>query len=370
MIDALVAFLAGAVAAVGANYWRVRWRRKHPVPLPPGSRVRAGGRAGRSRVADARLPGRGVRASLISSIRDPLKPDDRDDSRERELADDLRGFLGDVGAQHGADDAMIWMRSGEGAAFVPMAWNHAGVPSSAPWGTTQQRALVSWAAEEGVVSFDGGDGANGAPTLAAARVSLESVAALGSRGTDGRRARPLFRRGDPVASRRAEALASASYGAAGATGGAASHEKRSRTTEPAHACAGADRAGFRHGRRARGARAARRGEHARGERRDLRGARGVAPRRTHGHRSARDDALSGSAAARGRSRRAGLAGRQRLSRRHAATLAERERRAGLRRPVRAGRAGASDGHAGDPADAARHADHRRDRDRGAARRGR
>src|ERR1039458_8107819 len=168
----LAAFLAGAMVAVAANYWRALWRRRHPVPLPPGVAY--------ERVGDRGSPRRGVRASLLKSIRDPSNPNDRAEARERELADDLRGYLGDVATQHSSDDVMIWMRGGEGAAFVPVAWNHQGAPPSSPWGTAQQRALVSWAAEEGVVSFDGTEGE---PSLAAAQVPLESVAALGAAGT-------------------------------------------------------------------------------------------------------------------------------------------------------------------------------------------
>jgi diguanylate cyclase (GGDEF)-like protein len=172
VIEWLAAFAGGAIVAGAANYARARWRRKNPVPLPPGVAY--------ERVGDRRSPGRGVRASLLNSIRDPANPHDRTEARERELADDLRGYLGDVGAQHGADDAMLWMRGGEGAAFLAVAWNHPGAPPSTVWGTAQQRALVSWAAGEGVVSFDG---VEGAPALAAARVPLESVAALGAAGT-------------------------------------------------------------------------------------------------------------------------------------------------------------------------------------------
>ena len=182
MIESLVAFVAGAVLVSAAYYWRARSRRRYPLPLPPGAPYERVGEPAQPAWRLRGSPGRGVRASLISSIRDPLNPDSHAEARDRELADDLRGYLGDVGAQHGADDAMLWMRNAEGAAFVPMAWNHTGAPSSEPWGTTPQRALVSWAAEQGVVSFDGGDGANGAPTLAAARVSLESLALLGAPG--------------------------------------------------------------------------------------------------------------------------------------------------------------------------------------------
>src|ERR1017187_8662552 len=168
----LAAFLAGAMVAVAANYWRALWRRRHPVPLPPGVAY--------ERVGDRGSPGRGVRASLLKSIRDPANPGDRVEARERELADDLRGYLGDVSARYGADDVMIWMRGSESAAFVPVAWNHPGAPPTSPWGTAQQRALVAWAAGEGVVSFDG---VEGEPSMAAARVPLDSVAALGAAGT-------------------------------------------------------------------------------------------------------------------------------------------------------------------------------------------
>jgi diguanylate cyclase (GGDEF)-like protein len=165
----LAGFLAGIALAGIAAFWRAR-RRRTPVSLESGVAYERTPRGS---------PNRGVRASLLGSIRDPANPNDRAEARERELADDLRGYLGDVAAQHGADDAMLWMRGADGAPFLPVAWNHPGAPPGAPWGTAQQRALVSWAAGEGVVSFDGADGE---PALAAARVSLESVAALGAAG--------------------------------------------------------------------------------------------------------------------------------------------------------------------------------------------
>lgn len=171
-MKALAAFLAGAIVAIAAGYWRARWWRGHPVPLPPGVAY--------ERVGDRGSPGRGIRASLLNSIRDPANSSDRTEVREGELADDLRGYLGDVAAQHGSDDAMLWMRGTESAAFLPVAWNHPSAPPSSAWGTAQRRALVSWAAGEGVVSFDGADDE---PEFAAARVSLDSVAALGPAGT-------------------------------------------------------------------------------------------------------------------------------------------------------------------------------------------
>jgi diguanylate cyclase (GGDEF)-like protein len=171
MIDIVVAFLAGAIVVAAANYWRLRRRHRYPVPLPPGLAY--------ERVGDRGSPMRGVRATMLSSIRDPENPSERTEARERELADDLRGYLGDVGAQHQADDAMFWLRGADGAAFLPMAWNHPGTPSSVAWGTSQQRALVAWAASEGIVSFDGTDDE---PVLAAARVTLDGVAALSATG--------------------------------------------------------------------------------------------------------------------------------------------------------------------------------------------
>ncbi len=172
MMGTIAAFLSGFAVAGILVLWRLRARRRRaPIALPPGVAY--------ERTGDRGSPNRGVRASLLSSIRDPTNPNDLTEARERELADDLRGYLGDVAAQHGADDAMLWMRGAEGAAFLPVAWNHPGAPLSSPWGSAQQRALVSWSAGEGVVSFDGVEGET---TLAAARVSLESVAALGTAG--------------------------------------------------------------------------------------------------------------------------------------------------------------------------------------------
>lgn len=141
------------------------------MPLPPGIAY--------ERVGDRGSPGRGIRASLLTSIRDPANPADRAEVRERELADDLRGYLGDVSAQHGSDEAMFWMRGAEGAPFLAVAWNREGAPPSTTWGTAQQHALVAWAGNEGVVTFEGPEEA---PVLAAARVALDHVAALGAPG--------------------------------------------------------------------------------------------------------------------------------------------------------------------------------------------
>jgi diguanylate cyclase (GGDEF)-like protein len=99
------------------------------------------------------------------------------EANERELADDLRGYLGDVAAHHGAEDVMLWLRTSESAPYQSVAWNHTGGPDALPWGSEQQRALVAWAAGEGVVTFDTADGA---PRLAASRVDLDAVPALGA----------------------------------------------------------------------------------------------------------------------------------------------------------------------------------------------
>lgn len=166
------AFLAGAVAVAVAGAWRARRRRKIPVPLATGLAY--------ERVGHRGTPGRGVRASLLNSVRAAADPNDPTAAGESELADDLRGYLGDVGAQHGADEVMLWLRRDDGAEFLPMAWNRSGAPPNAAWGTAQQRSIVAWAAAEGVVSFDVGEGD---ASLASARVSLESVATLGTTST-------------------------------------------------------------------------------------------------------------------------------------------------------------------------------------------
>lgn len=172
MIGHLVAFLAGAVVTVVARVWYVRRRRARALPRDPAVVYH-------QRVGERGTPGRGVRASLLESVRDPANPNDVTESNERELADDLRGYLGDIGAQHGADDVMFWMRRDDSTPFVGIAWNHKGAPPRGPWGTESQRILVAWAAAEGVVTFDAADGDS---SLAAARVSLDAVATLPAGG--------------------------------------------------------------------------------------------------------------------------------------------------------------------------------------------
>ena len=171
----LLAFGAGAVLASAAFAWRQIPRRRRNSLTGSVMYERAGDR-------DRATPTRGIRSSSMSALRDTATAPEGVEARERELADDLRGYLGDVAAQHGADDAMLWVRASEGAPFQSVAWNHPAAPPATPWGTEQQRALVTWAAGEGVVSFDGADGA---PVVAASRVPLESVVALGAAGQAG-----------------------------------------------------------------------------------------------------------------------------------------------------------------------------------------
>lgn len=172
MIGWVVGFVAGVVLGGVARAWRLRRRRRARPSLPGGITLEG--------ATNGALPGRGVRASLLDSVRDPANPSEATETTERELADDLRGYLGDLAAQHGADDVMFWIQRDDVTGFLPVAWNHQGAPPRGPWGTPQQRALVSWASAEGVVSFDSGEGAL---ALASARVSLDAVATLGAEST-------------------------------------------------------------------------------------------------------------------------------------------------------------------------------------------
>jgi diguanylate cyclase (GGDEF)-like protein len=61
----------------------------------------------------------------------------------------------------------------------PVAWNHPGAPPLDILGTQQQRALVAWAASEGMVNFDD---AGGQPSIAVARVPLDKIVALRASG--------------------------------------------------------------------------------------------------------------------------------------------------------------------------------------------
>jgi diguanylate cyclase (GGDEF)-like protein len=173
MRELAAGFLAGAVLATTAFLWRARRRRAALTPPSRAEYEREGSRAS---------PGRGLRASTLSALREPITPTKGVAARERELADDLRGYLGDVAAQHGADDAMLWVRAAETSPFHPVAWNHQGAPPSTPWGTEPQRGLVQWAALEGVVSV--GD-TEETPTVAASRVPLDAIPGLGAVGQAG-----------------------------------------------------------------------------------------------------------------------------------------------------------------------------------------
>ncbi|MFI5310149.1 MAG: diguanylate cyclase [Gemmatimonadales bacterium] len=168
------AFVLGG-GLVGALFaWRAKKAPRSPSAGPGEGFERRRGMRG--------SPGGGFRASMVSALRDPFVSVERIEAVERELADDLRGYLGDVAAQHGADDAMLWLRPREHAAFEPVAWNQPGAPPSTLWGSEAQRAIVTWAAGEGVVSFDA---AEGSATLAACRVPLDSVPSLGASGQAG-----------------------------------------------------------------------------------------------------------------------------------------------------------------------------------------
>jgi diguanylate cyclase (GGDEF)-like protein len=163
-IYVLGAFLLGAATAYVIAAWRGRPR---GGPAPPAA-------GGEQRTARRTTP-RSVRASSLSVLRDSISAAEPAEARERELADDLRGYLGDVAVQHAATDAMLWIRESPSAPMNPVAWNHRGVPPATVWGTEQQRALVAWAASEGLVNFDN---AGGRPSIAAARVRMEDIAAL------------------------------------------------------------------------------------------------------------------------------------------------------------------------------------------------
>ncbi|HEY2850376.1 MAG TPA: GGDEF domain-containing protein [Gemmatimonadaceae bacterium] len=165
----VLSFVAGAVLAAASYEWvarRGKRRRASSVGDGAGYQARAGDRGS---------PGRGVRAASLESIRDPANPEAATESQERELADELRGYLGDIGAQHGADEVMFWMRRDDSVPLAGVAWNQKGAPPNAPWGALQQRAIIAWAAAEGIVTFDN---AEGSPQLAVARVSLDNVAGL------------------------------------------------------------------------------------------------------------------------------------------------------------------------------------------------
>ncbi len=168
MIKTLAAFVAGAIFALVARYWRVRWQQSHPIDLPRGVPYETLGEGGPL--------GRAQRASEFGSIREPADPSESAELRARELADDLRGYLGDIFAQHGADDVVFWVRRDARTDFVPIAWNHPGAP---PADISQDRALIAWAAAQGIVNFDATEGQ---PRFVAARVPLEAVGGMGTPG--------------------------------------------------------------------------------------------------------------------------------------------------------------------------------------------
>ncbi|HEV8411371.1 MAG TPA: GAF domain-containing protein, partial [Gemmatimonadaceae bacterium] len=168
MIRFLITFVAGAIFALVVRRRWERWKREHPIELPAGIPYETLGEGGPM----ARTP----RASEFGSIREPSDPHQSAELRARELADDLRGYLGDISAQHGADDVVFWVRRDAKSDILPIAWNHAGVP---PENIAQDRALIGWAAAQGIVNFDD---ARDTPTFAAARVPLDAVIGMGTPG--------------------------------------------------------------------------------------------------------------------------------------------------------------------------------------------
>jgi diguanylate cyclase (GGDEF)-like protein len=178
-----LSFLAGAGFALAAVALYARRRRTAESPpiakLVPPRQPRTHASIRPSSLADERTarrstPGRGFRASIINALMAPMGVDGVE-ALERELADDLRGYLGDIAAQHGADSVMLCLRPAELAAYQVVASSAGGDALSSSWGNEQQRALIAWAASEGVVTFDTADGA---PTLVASRVELGDVLAL------------------------------------------------------------------------------------------------------------------------------------------------------------------------------------------------
>jgi diguanylate cyclase (GGDEF)-like protein len=168
VIRFFAAFIAGAIVALVARRWRERWKREHPIELPPGVPYETLGEGGPM--------ARAQRALQFGSIREPTDPLESAELRARELADDLRGYLGDISAQHGADDVVFWVRRDAKSDIQPIAWNHPGFP---PDNIEQDRALIAWAASQGIVNFDAADAT---PTFAAARVPLDAVIGMGTPG--------------------------------------------------------------------------------------------------------------------------------------------------------------------------------------------
>ncbi len=129
-----------------------------------------------------RSPPRGFWKSSLATLRRATTGPEKHEAVGRNLADELRGYLEDVAIRYGATDAMLWMRVSESATFRPVAWNRPGAPPFVPWGTEQQRALVSWAVGEAVVCFDG---TLEKSFLAACQVRLDDAVALGAAARSG-----------------------------------------------------------------------------------------------------------------------------------------------------------------------------------------
>ena len=167
VLDFLLAIVAAPVRWVAA-------RRRESAQTTPLDNVRLD--HGR------RLPARGFWKSSLATLRKATAGPEKSEAVGRNLADELRGYLEDVAIRYGATDVMLWMRVSESAAFRPVAWNRPGAPPFVPWGTEQQRALVSWAVGEAVVCFDG---TLEKSFLAACQVRLDDAVALGAAARSG-----------------------------------------------------------------------------------------------------------------------------------------------------------------------------------------
>jgi diguanylate cyclase (GGDEF)-like protein len=154
-------FLAAAVSVVWV-------RRRARVAAPPDR--------SRDWTAERRSP-RGVRVSSLEVLRDSVSvTEDFTGARDQPLGEVLHEFLAALAEQHGAEQAMYWVRKSPTAPFLPVADNHTTSPQLAAWGTDRLRAIVDLAADgDGNASFDSTDEH---PALAVIRVKVTKVGRL------------------------------------------------------------------------------------------------------------------------------------------------------------------------------------------------
>ena len=129
----LVAFVSGAVAALGSAWWKRRTAHERPALS---DRL-----FGAVRTAGATVD------VTAKSLSDALVP-----SRDALLASHLR-LVRD--ALH-ADAVLVWQRASARAPFVCVASADSVRCDPATWGTLQHRELARWSADEGMVSVDAG----------------------------------------------------------------------------------------------------------------------------------------------------------------------------------------------------------------------